>query len=102
MRVVIARDGLDAISVLRDHKPDIILLDIEMPRMDGYEFAAHVRNDERVSDVPIIMITSRVGDKHRARAIELGVNDYLGKPYQDAQLLEAVSRLLEERGVILQ
>jgi len=87
---------------LRDHKPDIILLDIEMPRMDGYEFAAHVRNDERVSDVPIIMITSRVGDKHRARAIELGVNDYLGKPYQDAQLLEAVSRLLEERGVILQ
>ena len=70
--------------------------------MDGYEFAAHVCNDERVSDVPIIMITSRVGDKHRARAIELGVNDYLGKPYQDAQLLEAVSRLLEERGVILQ
>jgi chemosensory pili system protein ChpA (sensor histidine kinase/response regulator) len=98
----LAGGGLHAISVLRDHKPDIILLDIEMPRMDGYEFAAHVRNDERVSDVPIIMITSRVGDKHRARAIELGVNDYLGKPYQDAQLLEAVSRLLEERGVILQ
>ena len=56
-----------------------------MPRMDGYEFASHVRNDPRVADVPIIMITSRVGDKHRARAIELGVNDYLGKPYQDAR-----------------
>jgi chemosensory pili system protein ChpA (sensor histidine kinase/response regulator) len=101
MRVVTAKDGLDAISVLADHKPDIILLDIEMPRMDGYEFASHVRNDDRVADVPIIMVTSRVGDKHRARAIELGVNDYLGKPYQDSQLLEAIARLLEERGITL-
>ncbi len=102
MRVVTAKDGLDAISVLADHKPDVILLDIEMPRMDGYEFASHVRNDDRVSDVPIIMITSRVGDKHRARAIELGVNDYLGKPYQDAQLLNAIRSQLEERGVTLE
>lgn len=102
MRVVTAKDGIDAISVLQDEKPDIILLDIEMPNMDGYEFATHVRNDERVSDVPIIMITSRVGDKHRARAIEIGVDDYLGKPYQDAQLLDAIRRLLEERGITLQ
>jgi len=101
MRVVTAKDGLDAVSQLQDNKPDIILLDIEMPRMDGYEFASHVRNDERFSDVPIIMITSRVGDKHRARAIELGVNDYLGKPYQDSKLLEAIQRLLEERGIKL-
>ncbi|MCZ6810174.1 MAG: response regulator, partial [Proteobacteria bacterium] len=101
VRVVTAKDGLDAVSQLQDHKPDIILLDIEMPRMDGYEFASHVRNDERFSDVPIIMITSRVGDKHRARAIELGVNDYLGKPYQDMELLEAIQRLLEERGIKL-
>jgi chemosensory pili system protein ChpA (sensor histidine kinase/response regulator) len=101
MRVVTAKDGLDAVSLLQEHKPDIILLDIEMPRMDGYEFASHVRNDERFSDVPIIMITSRVGDKHRARAIEIGVNDYLGKPYQDAELLEAIQRLLEERGISL-
>ncbi len=101
MRIVTAKDGLDAISVLSDHKPDIILLDIEMPRMDGYEFAKHVRNDERVSDVPIIMITSRVGDKHRARAIEIGVNDYLGKPYQDSRLLDSIQRLLEERGITL-
>ena len=101
MRVVTAKDGLDAIGVLSDHKPDVILLDIEMPRMDGYEFASHVRNDDRVADVPIIMITSRVGDKHRARAIELGVNDYLGKPYQDAQLMEAIQRQLEDKGVPL-
>jgi chemosensory pili system protein ChpA (sensor histidine kinase/response regulator) len=101
MRVVTAKDGLDAISILQDSKPDIILLDIEMPRMDGYEFATHVRNDERFADVPIIMITSRVGDKHRARAIEIGVNDYLGKPYQDTQLLAAIQRLLEERGISL-
>jgi len=101
MRVVTAKDGLDAISALADNKPDIILLDIEMPRMDGYEFASHVRNDDRVADVPIIMITSRVGDKHRARAIELGVNDYLGKPYQDSQLLDAIRRQLEEKGISL-
>jgi chemosensory pili system protein ChpA (sensor histidine kinase/response regulator) len=69
--------------------------------MDGYEFASHVRNDPNLVDVPIIMITSRVGDKHRARAIELGVNDYLGKPYQDAQLLEAIRRQLEDRGIEL-
>ena len=101
LRVVTARDGLDAISVMQEAKPDIILLDIEMPNMDGYEFATHVRNDDRVSDVPIVMITSRTGDKHRARAIEIGVNDYLGKPYQEAELLEAIRRLLEERGVTL-
>jgi chemosensory pili system protein ChpA (sensor histidine kinase/response regulator) len=101
MRVVTAKDGLDAISVMSDNKPDIILLDIEMPRMDGYEFASHVRNDARVADVPIIMVTSRVGDKHRARAIELGVNDYLGKPYQDSQLIDAIGRLLEEKGITL-
>ena len=101
MRVVTAKDGLDAIAVWRDTKPDIIVLDIEMPRMDGYEFASHVRNDAEVADVPIIMVTSRVGDKHRAKAIELGVNDYLGKPYQDSQLLAAVERLLEEKGITL-
>jgi chemosensory pili system protein ChpA (sensor histidine kinase/response regulator) len=68
-----------------------------MPRMDGYEFAAQVRNDPRVSDIPIVMITSRVGEKHRARAIELGVNDYLGKPYQENQLLDAIEPLVEAR-----
>jgi chemosensory pili system protein ChpA (sensor histidine kinase/response regulator) len=97
MRVMTAKDGLDAIAVLQDHVPDVILLDIEMPRMDGYEVASHVRNDPRLKDVPIVMITSRVGEKHRARAIELGVNDYLGKPYQEAQLLTALEPLLQRR-----
>ncbi|MDB6047023.1 MAG: type pili sensor histidine kinase and response regulator [Gammaproteobacteria bacterium] len=97
MRVLTARDGMDAVALLQDNVPDIILLDIEMPRMDGYEVAAHVRNDPRLKDVPIIMITSRVGEKHRARAIELGVDDYLGKPYQEAQLLEAIAPLVERR-----
>ena len=97
MRVLTARDGVDAVSLLQENVPDIILLDIEMPRMDGYEVAAQVRNDARLKDVPIIMITSRVGEKHRARAIELGVDDYLGKPYQEAQLLDAIAPLVERR-----
>jgi chemosensory pili system protein ChpA (sensor histidine kinase/response regulator) len=88
IRVMTAKDGLDAIRVLQDAKPDIILLDIEMPNMDGYEFATHV--------------SSRAGDKHRARAIEIGVNDYLGKPYQESQLLDSIRRLLEEQGITLQ
>ncbi|HEY1726180.1 MAG TPA: Hpt domain-containing protein [Steroidobacteraceae bacterium] len=97
MRVMTARDGMDAVTVLAENVPDIILLDIEMPRMDGYEVAAHVRNDPRLKDVPIIMITSRVGEKHRARAIELGVNDYLGKPYQESQLIDAITPLVAQR-----
>ncbi|MGI9257371.1 MAG: Hpt domain-containing protein, partial [Gammaproteobacteria bacterium] len=95
VRVLTARDGLDAISVMQDHDPDIILLDIEMPRMDGYQFATHVRNDAKHKDVPIIMITSRTSEKHRARAIEIGVNDYLGKPYQEGQLTKAIEDLLK-------
>jgi chemosensory pili system protein ChpA (sensor histidine kinase/response regulator) len=94
MRVVTAKDGVDAVSILQEHLPDIILLDIEMPRMDGYELAAYVRNDPRLKDVPIVMITSRMGEKHRARAIELGVDDYLGKPYQESQLLDAIEPLV--------
>jgi chemosensory pili system protein ChpA (sensor histidine kinase/response regulator) len=97
MRVMTAKDGVDAWTLLQDHVPDVILLDIEMPRMDGYELAAHVRSDARLSGVPIVMITSRVGEKHRARAIELGVNDYLGKPYQEHQLLDAIEPLVNAR-----
>jgi chemosensory pili system protein ChpA (sensor histidine kinase/response regulator) len=97
MRVMTAKDGVDAVSIMQEHIPDVILLDIEMPRMDGYEVAAHVRSDPRLTDVPIIMITSRVGDKHRARAIELGVDDYLGKPYQESQLLDAIEPLVLAR-----
>ena len=101
MRVLTARDGMDAVALLAEHVPDIILLDIEMPRMDGYEVAAHVRADPRLHGVPIIMITSRVGDKHRARAIELGVDDYLGKPYQESQLIDAIGPLGARRRATL-
>ncbi len=94
-RVITAKDGLDAVSVIQEQQPDVILLDIEMPRMDGFEFATHVRNDPRFAQLPIIMITSRSGEKHKARAIEIGVNDYLGKPYQDHQLLKAIENQLE-------
>jgi len=100
MRVLTAKDGVDAISMLQENLPDIILLDIEMPRMDGYEVAAHVRNDPRLKDIPIVMITSRVSEKHRARAIELGVDDYLGKPYQESQLLDAIEPLVNRRSAI--
>ena len=97
LRVVLARDGIDAMALMQDMVPDVILLDIEMPRMDGYEVATQVRSDPRTRDVPIIMITSRMGDKHRARAMELGVDDYLGKPYQEGQLLEAIQPLVTRR-----
>jgi chemosensory pili system protein ChpA (sensor histidine kinase/response regulator) len=94
VRVHTARDGLDAIDVLREHEADFIVLDIEMPRMDGYQFATHVRNDPKLKELPIIMVTSRSGEKHRARAIEIGVNDYLSKPYQEAELVRAIEALV--------
>jgi chemosensory pili system protein ChpA (sensor histidine kinase/response regulator) len=100
MRVLTAKDGVEAVALLQDNLPDIILLDIEMPRMDGYEVAAHVRNDTRLKDIPIVMITSRVSEKHRARAIEIGVDDYLGKPYQENQLLDAIEPLLDRRSAL--
>jgi chemosensory pili system protein ChpA (sensor histidine kinase/response regulator) len=93
-KVLTARDGLDAITVMQEHDVDIILLDIEMPRMDGYQLATHVRNDPRLKNIPIIMITSRSGEKHRAKAIEIGINDYLSKPYQESQLVAAIEALL--------
>jgi chemosensory pili system protein ChpA (sensor histidine kinase/response regulator) len=92
MNVLTAKDGVDAMLLLEEHLPDVMLLDIEMPRMDGFEVAAQVRADERLQDLPIIMITSRTGQKHRDRAMALGVNDYLGKPYQEAVLLESIAR----------
>ncbi len=94
MNVLTAKDGVDAITQLQERKPDIMLLDIEMPRMDGFEVATLVRHDERLKDLPIIMITSRTGEKHRDRALTIGVNEYLGKPYQESVLLEAIQRLV--------
>ncbi|MBX9912283.1 MAG: response regulator, partial [Pseudomonadaceae bacterium] len=96
MNVMTAKDGVDAIAQLQERKPDIMLLDIEMPRMDGFEVATLVRHDERLKDLPIIMITSRTGSKHRDRAMTIGVNEYLGKPYQESLLLETIQQLVNK------
>jgi chemosensory pili system protein ChpA (sensor histidine kinase/response regulator) len=93
---VTAKDGVDALQQLQDVRPSVILLDVEMPRMDGFEFARNVRLDEATKSIPIIMITSRTADKHRNRAIELGVNEYMGKPYQEDQLLALIARYARE------
>ena len=90
--VATAKDGVDALQQLQDTRPDCILLDVEMPRMDGFEFARNVRADEATKSIPIIMITSRTADKHRNHALEIGVNEYMGKPYQEDQLLALIKR----------
>jgi chemosensory pili system protein ChpA (sensor histidine kinase/response regulator) len=96
-RVVTAKDGLDAIAMLQTETPDTVLLDIEMPRADGFEVAAFIRNNPRLATVPIIMITSRSGEKHRERARALGVDRYLIKPYQEDQLLAEVKDVRKGR-----
>jgi chemosensory pili system protein ChpA (sensor histidine kinase/response regulator) len=93
-RVDSAKDGVDALEKMRDLVPDVVLLDVEMPRMDGFELARVMRSDARLKSVPIIMITSRTADKHRNRAMEIGVNVYLGKPYQEQQLLDSIAEQL--------
>ncbi|QDL55697.1 Hpt domain-containing protein [Rhodoferax aquaticus] len=89
-RVALAADGLQALEQLMEERPAVVLSDIEMPRMDGFDLARNIRNDERLRDLPIIMITSRIAGKHREHAKELGVDHYLGKPYSEDELLELV------------
>jgi chemosensory pili system protein ChpA (sensor histidine kinase/response regulator) len=91
--VATARDGADALEQLAQLTPALILLDVEMPRMDGFEFTKQIRGDARFKQLPIIMITSRTADKHRSHALELGVNAYFGKPYQEAELLRQIAAL---------
>ena len=93
--VVTARDGIDALKLLSEHTPDVILLDIEMPRMDGFEFAKTIKGDAKTAAIPVIMITSRTADKHRNRAAELGVDRFLGKPYQEDELLGSLRELMQ-------
>lgn len=93
-RVITAKDGMDAIQVLQENMPDIMLTDIEMPRMDGFELVRNVRDDERTRELPIVIISSRTAEKHRNLAKEIGVNAFLGKPVQDEELLSQVSILL--------
>ena len=89
---ILAKDGQEAVEMLVDITPDVVLLDVEMPRMDGFDCARHIRENPKLAGVPIIMITSRTADKHRQRALSMGVNAYLGKPFKEEELLP----LLEE------
>ena len=95
--VVTARDGVDAMEKLQQLIPDVMLVDIEMPRMDGFDLTRNVRADARLSRVPVIMITSRTADKHQNYAREIGVSHFLGKPYQEDDLLEKIAGFLRER-----
>jgi chemosensory pili system protein ChpA (sensor histidine kinase/response regulator) len=97
--VITAKDGVDAISALQDQQPDIMLLDIEMPRMDGFEVAKRVRSSQYNKDLPIIMITSRTGEKHRQRGLEAGANLYMGKPYPEDALLESIRGLIKNEHI---
>jgi chemosensory pili system protein ChpA (sensor histidine kinase/response regulator) len=92
--VLTAKDGVDALEQLGDVIPDVMLLDIEMPRMDGFDLARNIRADNRLKHIPIIMITSRTADKHRQHAAEIGVNHYLGKPYDEETLLACIRECL--------
>ncbi|TMG90080.1 MAG: response regulator, partial [Betaproteobacteria bacterium] len=83
-----------ALQLLAERRPDMILLDIEMPRMDGFEFAKTIKADNNLAHIPIIMITSRTAEKHRNRAKELGIDAYLGKPYQEEELMRNLRELL--------
>ncbi len=93
---VTAKDGLEALEILQDQgePPAVILTDVEMPRMDGYELLASLKRLENLRDIPVIMITSRAGDKHRQKALRLGVSEYLAKPYDDATLVEKLKSLI--------
>ena len=97
--IMTAKDGVDALAQLENAVPDIMLLDIEMPRMDGFELARHLRNNERYQNIPIIMVTSRTGEKHRERARELSIESYMGKPFREKELLESISELTAGRSV---
>ncbi|MCW8851186.1 MAG: response regulator, partial [Gammaproteobacteria bacterium] len=92
--VILAKDGVDATNQLQERMPDLMLLDIEMPRMDGFEVASFVRNDDRLKNLPIIMITSRTGSKHKDKAMAIGVNKYLGKPFQEDDLVSNINEIL--------
>jgi chemosensory pili system protein ChpA (sensor histidine kinase/response regulator) len=89
-RVSMAADGLQALERLQEERPAVVLSDIEMPRMDGFDLARNIRGDVRLNNLPIIMITSRIAEKHREHAKELGVDHYLGKPFSEEELMSLV------------
>ena len=96
-QVLLAKDGVEALEQLLDVVPDAMLVDIEMPRMDGFDLTRNIRADARLKNIPIIMITSRTADKHRNYAFDIGVNQYLGKPYQEDELLRLVAEFVAQR-----
>ena len=98
-RVVTAKDGLDALERLAEERPAVLLSDIEMPRMDGFDLLRNVRADARLQGLPVIMITSRTAQKHRDYARELGADHYLGKPYSEEELLQLVARHVQAQAV---
>lgn len=100
---IVAKDGVDALEVLQssERAPDIFLLDIEMPRMDGYELLTTLRGQPQHRDTPIVMITSRAGEKHRTKAFQLGVNEYLTKPFRDDDLLNTIRRLTKRESTLV-
>ena len=87
---ILAKDGIDALRAIEAQRPDCILADIEMPRMDGYDLTRAIRANAATHDIPVIMITSRTAEKHRRMAFELGADEYLGKPYQEEELLRLI------------
>jgi len=101
-QVVLAKDGIDALEQLQSITPDVMLVDIEMPRMDGFDLTRNLRGDERTRHIPIVMITSRSATKHRNHAFELGVNEYLGKPYQEEALLATIAGFVRKSATAIE
>ncbi len=98
-QVSTAKDGVDAMQQMQETTPDLIVADIEMPRMDGFELSKQLRSDARTKSIPIIMVTSRMAEKHRRHALELGVDAFFGKPYDEEELLARIAELLGKETV---
>jgi chemosensory pili system protein ChpA (sensor histidine kinase/response regulator) len=96
--VTLARDGVEALQMINEHIPDLIILDVEMPNMDGFELISILRSNERFEDIPVILITSRTGEKHRQRGLELGAQRYFGKPYREDEIMLAIGELTGSQG----
>ena len=96
-RVALATDGFNALEKLQEEKPTLVLSDIEMPRMDGFDLVRNIRSDANLRDLPVIMITSRIATKHKEHAQDLGVDHYLGKPYSEDELLRLIRSYCTEK-----
>jgi chemosensory pili system protein ChpA (sensor histidine kinase/response regulator) len=96
-QVVLAKDGVDALEQLLEVMPDVVISDIEMPRMDGFDLVRNIRADKRLGGLPVIMITSRTAEKHRNYALEIGASHYLGKPYDEDELLSLIAGYIKAK-----